>query len=794
MAKKVASLAKPGEQGFRLRLEDGTVVYEAKTAEEAQKFLDTHYSGKEIDRYSSNKPDKPNKSEESEKPEKKVHYASEDLPIFITSGNKGVDRLIGSAAPSRSVQNAYNRIGMDPFFNDVRQEVNERAWKENPEFMQAVVTDTGNFVGGVASLPIIATAYSASPLIAGAMNLYGAYEGAKRLTSDEGVAKTYDKFSQGDWKGGFKSLAGDAWDVAISLPALRGIRQGMNMAKNTAEAGARKITGDYVANEFSKRSPYYDFQFDWRTGKFHLTPKYYGGSEEVVSVATPRILPEQVNNTLKPAEEVVPTIISEQSEIRGLLNAPTSGKTNYGSTISLPSSSNTFYMDSPEANLEFIKKFNKWNKRYGYPMLSKDLAKDGNALNDAVKERLNQHNTFVRGAFIDSKAGQNYDQLIDQMKKQGIEPTQDNILEFLATHYLPETGHGGRAGFYNIPDVQRHRNGDAKNQIGTIYTSNSLDTAAGYANRNGRRQYRGVFIVRRPISFEGSREDWVKNADFPLFSYGNDKSNLYYQYELPYLMATGKAVPKKAIVDFDAVNEQLKQISDPEMGKPEYSWINSVYKSHNRTPKISNFGIGSGFLNYRVGKIGNLLRSLQDKEGDIMALQELSPELSPEDFQNINNYFLYPPKVLDKFETIVNSRNYQNAQYRQFKEAYDKRRKEIISQNLKFPKEGDIIQTVLESGVTPSAPVTNIGTSEKLKTATINADPSEVYQHFIFTGAPWEKGLEVVERVPYSEWKHINGSTAHRGEWTPGLSRKSKKNGGKLIKKKFKINGKKTYK
>ena len=148
---------------------------------------------------------------------------------------------------------------MDPFFNDVRQEVNERAWKENPEFMQAVVTDTGNFVGGVASLPIMATAYSASPLIAGAMNLYGAYEGAKRLTSDEGVAKTYDKFSQGDWKGGFKSLAGDAWDVAISLPALRGVRQGMNMAKNTAEAGVRKITGDYVANEFSKRSPYYDF-------------------------------------------------------------------------------------------------------------------------------------------------------------------------------------------------------------------------------------------------------------------------------------------------------------------------------------------------------------------------------------------------------------------------------------------------------------------------------------------------------------------------------------------------------
>ena len=58
-------------------------------------------------------------------------------------------------------------------------------------------------------------------------------------------------------------------------------------------------------------SPHYDFNFDWKTGKFNLTPKYYGGSEEVVSVTPPRILPEQVNNTLKLSEEQVPAVTSK---------------------------------------------------------------------------------------------------------------------------------------------------------------------------------------------------------------------------------------------------------------------------------------------------------------------------------------------------------------------------------------------------------------------------------------------------------------------------------------------------
>lgn len=131
----------------------------------------------------------------------------------------------------------------------------------------------------------MAEAYAASPLIAGAMNLYGAYEGLGRLTSDEGVAKTVDKFGQGDWKGGLKSLGGDVFDVALSLPVLNRMRQ-------SAQAGSRVLAGNQAAKQFSRMSPHYNFQFNWKTGKFNLTPKSEMPSK-ATSVMESEMLPTQ---------------------------------------------------------------------------------------------------------------------------------------------------------------------------------------------------------------------------------------------------------------------------------------------------------------------------------------------------------------------------------------------------------------------------------------------------------------------------------------------------------------------
>lgn len=284
--RNVASFVRPGDHGVRLHLPNGKSI-RFNTADQAQSYIDTNYPDRSLERYTGKQGTEP------QSPPKKVHYASEDLPIYTDSGRKGINRLIGSAAPSPEFTRAYNRIGMDPIFNDVRVENMRRAWKNNPEYMQYAWTDTGNQVGAVATLPILGMAYEASPLVAGAMNLYGAYEGLGRLTSDEGVAKTWNKFSQGDWKEGLQSLGGDAFDVAMSLPFLNRMRQGVTMAGNTVRNGGRALAGNYVAKQFTRMSPYYDFSFDWRTGKFNLTPKP-GMSGATTSIAKSEMLPGQV--------------------------------------------------------------------------------------------------------------------------------------------------------------------------------------------------------------------------------------------------------------------------------------------------------------------------------------------------------------------------------------------------------------------------------------------------------------------------------------------------------------------
>lgn len=87
----------------------------------------------------------------------------------------------------------------------------------------------------------------------------------------------------------------------------------------------------------------------------------------------------------------------------------------------------------------------------------------------------------------------------------------------------------GRAGFNS-----------SYNGEGTIYSSNSLSTAIGYAKAKHRNEKDGFVVsVRRPIKFEGTRENWVKNADF---AFDNSKQrSLYIDYELPYLLRYGKS-------------------------------------------------------------------------------------------------------------------------------------------------------------------------------------------------------------------------------------------------------------
>jgi hypothetical protein len=90
--------------------------------------------------------------------------------------------------------------------------------------MEDVVTNTGNTVGAIASLPMVTPLYSI-PEIAGATNLLMGYEGFNNLASDDGVKKTYNLFKNGDYLEGTKSLGGDIFDVTMSLPFLNRVRR-----------------------------------------------------------------------------------------------------------------------------------------------------------------------------------------------------------------------------------------------------------------------------------------------------------------------------------------------------------------------------------------------------------------------------------------------------------------------------------------------------------------------------------------------------------------------------------------
>lgn len=139
----------------------------------------------------------------------------------------------------------------------------------------------------------------------------------------------------------------------------------------------------------------------------------------------------------------------------------------------------------------FLKTFNKWNARYGYNPIPLSAAKNPKQADKLIKDRLLEHNTFIRGVH---ETG-NEENINNILRRNGIKPTAENRAKYYASTYAPDTG-AGRAGF----------NSSYKGE-GTIYSSNSLNTGIGYAKAKHRNEKDGFVVsVRRPVKFEGNRE------------------------------------------------------------------------------------------------------------------------------------------------------------------------------------------------------------------------------------------------------------------------------------------------
>ena len=449
----------------------------------------------------------------------------------------------------------------------------------------------------------------------------------------------------------------------------------------------------------------------------------------------------------------------------------------------------------------FLKTFNKWNARYGYDPIPLSAAKNPKQADKLIKDRLLEHNTFVRGVH---ETG-NEENINNILRRNGIEPTAENRAKYYASTYAPDTG-AGRAGFNS-----------SYNGEGTIYSSNSLSTGIGYAKAKHRNEKDGFVVsVRRPIKFEGNRENWVKNADFAFDN--SEQSKLYTDYELPYLFRYGKSartelsknknIPYKDIIskvnkDYSKLygyNEFIANkikifINDPNIKyKPSYQITGNVKEDYINDfigYEISNLPIYNPSIPY----VRKYVYDILEKKGIDANDPGIGVTFGDKNFKvvNYNNdifgnnvvYQIPEQEVKDMYYKDINnqlgkliSNNYRKYIEKQFDKLYNK----DINRELKKSKRisnNELKEYIKSKGIHPENKKYNVITSEGLVSTSRNK--GNPYQHFIFTGDVGKQGLDIVDikDVNSEVLKDISNTRNHFGKYTKGYSRKSRKLGGK---------------
>lgn len=445
----------------------------------------------------------------------------------------------------------------------------------------------------------------------------------------------------------------------------------------------------------------------------------------------------------------------------------------------------------------FLKTFNKWNARYGYDPIPLSAAKNPKQADKLIKDRLLEHNTFIRGVH---ETG-NEENINNILRRNGIEPTAENRTKYYASTYAPNTG-AGRAGFNS-----------SYNGEGTIYSSNSLNTGIGYAKAKHRNEKDGFVVsVRRPVKFEGNRENWVKNADF---GFDNSKrSRLYADYELPYLLRYGKSartelsknktIPYKDIVSkvnkinksvySDYIANKIKKIiNDPNIKyKPSYQITGDIkqdYINNTIAREVSNTDSynPNGYLElqyaYDIARkrgINSSTYSIRYDDKDYKILDYIDDNFT--DYQTIDKIpedevkAIYYNNVNNKLGKLL-SKNYRKYVEKQFNKQYRKAiNKEIAKNGI---TDNELKEYIESKGIHPEHKKYNVITSEKLVKSSRNE--GNPYQHFIFTGDVGKQGFEVIDIVDVNsdKFKGIPYTRDHFGKYTKGYSRKSRKLGGK---------------
>lgn len=172
-----------------------------------------------------------------------------------------------------------------------------------------------------------------------------------------------------------------------------------------------------------------------------------------------------------------------------------------------------------------------------------------------------------------------------------------------------------------------------------------------------------VVSVRRPIKFEGNRENWVKNADF---AFDNSKrSKLYADYELPYLLRYGKSArtelsKNKTIPYKDIVSKEIPYSRD-HFGKYTKGYSRKSRKLGGKNMIVSISGNVKNGLIHSPSSTGGLRDKFVvggkriNRHGRTWEYDEQIGAYVPITNRTINRTSAYPINKSARGETIIGS-------------------------------------------------------------------------------------------------------------------------------------------
>ena len=249
-----------------------------------------------------------------------------------------------------------------------------------------------------------------------------------------------------------------------------------------------------------------------------------------------------------------------------------------GKVIDIPDTLQT-NIDDTKA---FLKTFNKWNARYGYDSIPLSAAKNPKQADKLIKDRLLEHNTFIRGVH---ETG-NEENINNILRRNGVEPTPENRAKYYASTYALDTG-AGRAGFNS--SYNGVSNTDSYNPNGYLELQYAYDIAqkrginsSTYSIRYDDKDYKILDYIDDNFTdyqtIDKIPEDEVKalyynnvNNKLGKLLSKNYRKYVEKQFNKQYRKAINKEIAKNGITD-----DELKEYIESKGIHPEHKKYNVI--------------------------------------------------------------------------------------------------------------------------------------------------------------------------------------------------------------------------